>query len=84
MLFGALAVIWLEGALHKNLLISPRFGAPWATTKERKRKAPLRAHPNPVSRGSRVLIFHARAVSALKNCTTRPPLTWSDRLGPRR
>ena len=53
MLLGALAVIWLEGALHKNLLISPRFGAPWATTKERKRKAPLRAPPNPVYWGLR-------------------------------
>ena len=70
MLFGALAVIWLEGALHKNLLISPRFGAPWATTKERKRKAPLRAPPNRSHRNpgeARGAIFQSTNGACVKN-----------------
>jgi hypothetical protein len=46
MLLCALAVIWLECTLHKSLLLSPRFGAPWATTKERKRKASRESPPN--------------------------------------
>ena len=81
MLLGALAVIWLEGALHKNLLISPRFGAPWATTKERKRKAPLRAPPNPRGRGSRVrprgakgAIFQSTNAACVKNSYPSPSL----------